>query len=688
MSQPVSHMILSGRTGLFLFSLTAYAASAAASAHVADSVASELDGIEVKAYGGPRVGRGESGETIVDTRSLGRLYRILGEPDPVRHIHMLPGVNATDDYASGFSVGGAAYSHSLVELDGAPVFFPYHFGGIFSIINPAYFRSVRFWRSIPADASSSRLASMLEARSPYAHPRSVSASLSAGLITSGISARVPVSDRVSLSAAGRLSYLDFLYGPLLREGENSYSYSPSDFNVSLLMTPADSDRLLFAFHGNDDRLGYSYGGIDNSLRLDWANRVASVGWTHSGVSWKTIAGAWFSSLHTSLGFSLGESDVRSFSGVMNGGLRARFETCGPRRFGWYAGISSCLTGFRLPSVESEWTGVPEVAPVVRKASESNIYAGSRLALTDRCSLRGELALSLYAAGNRPVARPSVLLSSRIMTGVGGLEAELSFRPQFMHQVSLSELGLASNFWIGSDRDIPPASLLSLSAGWRRGFGGGAWEGACHIYGSLVDNEVFYTGSIFDVMTGSLGSHDGISAADGFNAGVDLSLSRMRGPLAGMLSCSFGLARRRYDDSPRRWLPAQTECLCAVKCFVSYRFDSHWEAGMNFRYATGRPYTPVTEVYMIGGSVLMTYGDRNSERLPDYHRLDLSVTYSFRTGGRLPLGHSLNLSVMNVYGHLNAEFITYGYSSLRNEIYRKTAGSLFRFLPSLSYTVEY
>ena len=163
MPPAVQHIPVSGRTGIFLFSLSLFAAVGARAGETADSTATELAGVEVTASGRQPVRRGAAGETVVDTRMLGRLYRILGEPDPVRHIQMLPGVNVSDDYASGFSVGGTGYSHSLVSLDGAPVFFPYHFGGVFSIINPAYFRHVGFRRNIPADAVPSRLSSMLEA---------------------------------------------------------------------------------------------------------------------------------------------------------------------------------------------------------------------------------------------------------------------------------------------------------------------------------------------------------------------------------------------------------------------------------------------------------------------------------------------------------------------------------------------
>jgi len=71
-----------------------------------------------------------------------------------------------------------------------------------------------------------------------------------------------------------------------------------------------------------------------------------------------------------------------------------------------------------------------------------------MGLSGAGSLRADLALSLYAAPNRKTVMPSVSVSSLFHIGIGDLEGELSFRPQFMHQLCLSEIGLASNFWIG------------------------------------------------------------------------------------------------------------------------------------------------------------------------------------------------------------------------------------------------
>ena len=105
-------------------------------------------------------------------------------------------------------------------------------------------------------------------------------------------------------------------------------------------------------------------------------------------------------------------------------------------------------------------------------------------------------------------------------------------------------------------------------------------------------------------------------------------------------------------------------------------------------ASGRPYTPVTAIYFIGERLMMEYGPRNSTRLPLYHRLDLGASYRFATGGRFPLMHELNLSVVNAYGRENVEMSTFSVNTVTGVYSRRDISSLYRFLPSLSYTLSF
>lgn len=67
----------------------------------------------------------------------------------------------------------------------------------------------------------------------------------------------------------------------------------------------------------------------------------------------------------------------------------------------------------------------------------------------------------------------------------------------------------------------------------------------------------------------------------------------------------------------------------------YALSDKWELGTTMRYATGRPYTPVTGAMaeQEGWPVEPVYGDVHSDRLPSYFRTDGRITRYHRIGGK-------------------------------------------------------
>jgi outer membrane receptor for ferrienterochelin and colicin len=56
---------------------------------------------------------------------------VIGEPDVLRVVQLLPGVVATNDFTAGYNVRGGESDQNLVLLDGFPIYNPFHLGGLF-----------------------------------------------------------------------------------------------------------------------------------------------------------------------------------------------------------------------------------------------------------------------------------------------------------------------------------------------------------------------------------------------------------------------------------------------------------------------------------------------------------------------------------------------------------------------------
>src|SRR5690606_10751570 len=61
---------------------------------------------------------------------------VLGERDVLKVATTLPGISSAGEGATGFNVRGGRADQNLVLFDGATLYNPQHFFGIFSAINP------------------------------------------------------------------------------------------------------------------------------------------------------------------------------------------------------------------------------------------------------------------------------------------------------------------------------------------------------------------------------------------------------------------------------------------------------------------------------------------------------------------------------------------------------------------------
>jgi hypothetical protein len=136
----------------------------------------------------------------------------------------------------------------------------------------------------------------------------------------------------------------------------------------------------------------------------------------------------------------------------------------------------------------------------------------------------------------------------------------------------------------------------------------------------------------------------------------------------------------------------------------------WTLGLNFVYQTGSWLTLASARYVdnsindqVNISVYPSQANplyhlkpiiesRNNQRLPDYHRLDLSVTKNFLSKKR-HLPSSFTLSLYNAYGRANPYEINQvlGVTGINKKVetfYYVSSRALFVFIPSISYTKKW
>jgi len=115
---------------------------------------------------------------------------------------------------------------------------------------------------------------------------------------------------------------------------------------------------------------------------------------------------------------------------------------------------------------------------------------------------------------------------------------------------------------------------------------------------------------------------------GFANGIDIML---KGKLFGIIDgwISYGLI-----DTKRKWLdfeelsPSSFDITHNFTLIAKYNITQSFQVGINYKYATGRPFNPVIAANFIPELDVYepVYGEKNSARYPTYQRLDLRLTY--------------------------------------------------------------
>ncbi len=123
-----------------------------------------------------------------------------------------------------------------------------------------------------------------------------------------------------------------------------------------------------------------------------------------------------------------------------------------------------------------------------------------------------------------------------------------------------------------------------------------------------------------------------TGSTGYARGVEFfAHQKLSDRFYGMASYSF--SRIRFKDGNGDWRPSGFDYQNMFTVIGGYKITTSLELSAKFRYAGGRPYTPFNlAASQAANRGVLDYTRANSERLPNYRRLDVRVDYRFSMFG--------------------------------------------------------
>ncbi len=646
----------------------------------------------------------------ISARTSKVLPALFGEVDIIKTLQLKAGVSSGSEGSAGLYVRGGAGDQNLILLDEATVYNANHLFGFFSTFNSDAIKDIRMYKGGFPARYGGRLSSVIDVRMKDGNNKKFSGSGGIGLIASRLTLEGPIgNENTSFIVSGRRTYVDLITNALnkSKEGDPNWNKIPAynfyDLNAKINTRLGKNDRLYLSGYFGKDNFSLKDSILD--LGFSWGNATVTARWNHAFGN-KLFANTSFifsdynydiSNQISGFNFSLG-SKIRNYAGKID------FDYNPNHRHTIKMGLSSTYYGFTVGRLKagSDDGSISFSSGIDRSGNEYGVYASDEFEVIKRLKANAGLRLSMWSSGGFFDAglEPRLALAYEADEH-WSIKASYARMKQYIHLVSNSGLSLPTDVWYPSTAVVHPQRSDQVSAGFSY----------LIARGLLLTNEYYYKkmANLVDFRDGAnLFLNNEIEQefefGKGYSYGTEVSLEKESGKLTGWIAYTLAFVRRGafVGIMDGRYFSPRYDRRHDLKVVASYKFNRRWTASATWVYGSGDlawlpggraifqdtkggTFSPVTPIY----------GDRNTFRLPAYHRGDIGLVYTMypRWGDS-----NLTLSIYNVYDRRNPYFLTLvtEYKDLNQDgvtikIPEKISArqvSLFPILPSLTWNFNF
>jgi hypothetical protein len=258
--------------------------------------------------------------------------------------------------------------------------------------------------------------------------------------------------------------------------------------------------------------------------------------------------------------------------------------------------------------------------------------------------------------------------------------------QYLQLASNSTATTPLDVWFPSSPNIKPQIADQVSGGIFYHSRNGVFEHSIEVFNKWMQNTIDFKEHPDLILNETIEGE--VRSGEALAMGVELmtrwNTTRFNGWVGYTLSQSERVAPEINNGEPYLSPYDHTH---DFSVFMNYQISPRWSVSGNWVYYTGAPVTMPVGRYEVGGEMIPLYSERNAERMPDYHRLDLSVTLSGKKGK--DKGGEWVFSIYNAYGRKNAWAINFVNDDKENPFdIRAEKTYLFSIVPSISYSLKF
>lgn len=690
----------------------------------------QLDEVIIKAEEPERINirTPQMGVTKLKVATIKQMPAVLGEVDLIKSIQLLPGVTNNGEGTAGFNVRGGAADQNLVLLDEAIIYNTSHFFGFFSVFNSDAIKDIKLYKGDMPAKFGGRVSSVLDVRQKDGNSKNFGASGGIGIISSRIALEGPMfNNKGSFLVAGRTSYAHLFTKGIEDLKDDKISFY--DLNLKTNYEIDKNNRIYLSGYFGRDIFN-----INKILKNNYGNASANLRWNHV-FNDKLFSN--LSAIYSKYDYQLVLDFVQLdwMADIQNYNLKYDLRYYANDSFKLDFGVSGIL--YRLNPGEIRPTS--DSSPVnflkleQKRAFEGGVYASAEHRVSDKLTLRYGLRysafsrlggqnitnyendqpvvynneLGIYEEG-KPIAETFFKKGETIKT-YGNIEPRLGLSyqlnnsssvkasytraSQYLHLLSNTASVTPLDVWTPSGKYVKPQLSDQYAIGYYKNFKDDTFSLELEAYYKTVDNRIDYLDGADLIGTNTIETE--ILNGEARAYGLEVLLRKNKGRFTGWLAYTLSKSEQRsFGDNAGgpgindgNWYNTAHDRTHDISMTGVYKLNDKWSMSANMIFQTGRPVTYPNGQYEYEGLSIASYSNRNADRLPAYHRLDISAIYKPNRKPDKRWKGEWVFGIYNVYNRRNAASVSFNQNidTGQNEA---TRTSIFGIIPSVTYNFKF
>jgi hypothetical protein len=608
-------------------------------------------------------------------KNLTTLPEFAGEVGLVKSLQTLPGIKTHSDGSAFFFVRGGGKDQNLILIDEAPIYNPAHLFGYYSVIIPDVAKDITIYKADMPINKGDRLSSVIDIQTKDGNMNKFEVNGVLNPLIYRFSVEGPIKkEKSSFFTSFRHSNFWWLYRKEVPNG-SFYMY---DFNAKLNVIINKKNRLFYSFFYGKDNLmndgANEFGGIK------WSNLATTFRWNHIFNQKLFLNSTVYGSKYN---YTLLTHDTQWQSDIANLSFNFDFSWFHTPQSTYTFGLDQSFHFFNPGNLTNAGSneGIPYV-PETQSLKTALFFSNERN-ISDRFSVKYGLRMPIWTnTGPTTVYlfdtnyqvkdvihvqkgeayKTFVNLDPRIslkymLDSTSSLKFSYGIYHQYIQLLSNSISPFSSfEIWLPSGTNIKPQRAGQFALGYFKFFKKAALEFSLEGYYKLMQNQIDYEPHASLLLNPLIEGELRFGTARSY--GIEFLLRRSKGRLSGWISYTWSRVFRQIDGvNSNKEYPAFYDRPHDFSIVLSYHLTTRVNLSANWVYYTGSAITTPIGFYEYNSNTIPLYGEKNNDRLPNYHRLDIAINWRLNKIEQ-KFQHSLTFAIYNLYNRKNPVSINF------------------------------